>query len=91
MLGGLLGSGIIKDGNPFAVHFVMFVPTILGQGTLEQQGEWLGRAWNMEIVGTYAQVSLFFDFIRLWEPFEIHLVIYLYYRQNLGMALSFEV
>lgn len=57
-MGGLLGSGIIKDGNPFAVHFVMFVPTILGQGTLEQQGEWLGRAWNMEIVGTYAQVSL---------------------------------
>lgn len=41
-----------------AVHFVMFVPTILGQGTLEQQGEWLGRAWNLEILGTYAQVSL---------------------------------
>ncbi|XP_055310444.1 probable peroxisomal acyl-coenzyme A oxidase 1 [Sitodiplosis mosellana] len=58
LLGGLLGSGIIKDGNPFAVHFVMFVPTILGQGTLEQQGEWLGRAWNMEIVGTYAQTEL---------------------------------
>lgn len=56
LLGGLLGSGIIKEGNPLAVHFVMFVPTILGQGTLEQQGEWLGRAWNLEILGTYAQV-----------------------------------
>lgn len=57
LLGGLLGSGIIKEGNPLAVHFVMFVPTILGQGTLDQQGEWLGRAWNLEILGTYAQVS----------------------------------
>ena len=28
------------------------------QGTLEQQGTWLGRAWNMEIIGTYAQTEL---------------------------------
>lgn len=56
LLGGLLGSGLIKDGNPLSVHFVMFVPTILGQGTVDQQGEWLGRAWNLEILGTYAQV-----------------------------------
>lgn len=58
LLGGLLGSGIIKEGNPLSVHFVMFVPTILGQGTLEQQGDWLGRAWNLEILGTYAQVRV---------------------------------
>lgn len=56
LLGGLLGSGLIKEGNPLSVHFVMFVPTILGQGTVDQQGEWLGRAWNLEILGTYAQV-----------------------------------
>lgn len=62
-MGGLLGSGLIKDGNPLSVHFVMFVPTILGQGTLEQQGEWLGRAWNLEILGTYAQVNQIF-FVR---------------------------
>lgn len=36
----------------------MFVPTILGQGTLEQQAYWIGRAWNKEIIGTYAQVRL---------------------------------
>lgn len=58
LLGGLLGSGLIKDGNPLSVHFVMFVPTIVGQGTLEQQGDWLGRAWNLEILGTYAQTEL---------------------------------
>ena len=25
---------------------------------MEQQGTWLGRAWNMEIIGTYAQTEL---------------------------------
>lgn len=54
----MLGSGVLKEGNPMAVHFVMFLPTILGQGTTEQQVEWLGRAWNMEILGTYAQTEL---------------------------------
>lgn len=58
LLGGLLGSGIIKEGNPLSVHFVMFVPTLLGQGTSDQQAEFLGRAWNLEILGTYAQTEL---------------------------------
>nr|CAD7427771.1 unnamed protein product [Timema monikensis] len=57
MLSGMLGSAILKDGNPFALHYVMFVPTIMGQGTLEQQALWMGRAWNCEIIGTYAQVN----------------------------------
>lgn len=58
LLGGLLGSGLIKEGNPLAVHFVMFLPTLLGQGTSDQQAEFLGRAWNLEILGTYAQTEL---------------------------------
>lgn len=58
ILGGMLGSGVLKEGNPMAVHFVMFLPTILGQGTTEQQVEWLGRAWGMNILGTYAQTEL---------------------------------
>lgn len=52
----MLGSGLLKEGNPLSVHFVMFLPTIMGQGTSEQQAEWMGRAWNLEIMGTYAQV-----------------------------------
>lgn len=28
------------------------------QGTLEQQAKWLGRAWNLEIIGTYAQTEM---------------------------------
>lgn len=58
LLGGLLGSGVLKEGNPLTLHFVMFVPTILGQCTTDQQAEWLGRAWNLEILGTYAQTEL---------------------------------
>lgn len=55
---GQLGSAVMKDGNPFTLHYVMFIPTILGQGTLEQQAYWIGRAWNKEIIGTYAQTEL---------------------------------
>lgn len=57
-MSGRLGSGLLKEGNPLGVHFVMFLPTIMGQGTTEQQAEWMGRAWNMEILGTYAQTEL---------------------------------
>lgn len=53
-----MGPGIVKEGLPIGVHYVMFLPTILGQGTPEQQGQWLGRAWNCEIIGTYAQTEL---------------------------------
>lgn len=55
---GQLGGAVLKDGNPFTLHYVMFVPTLLGQGTLEQQAYWIGRAWNKEIIGTYAQTEL---------------------------------
>lgn len=63
LLGGMLGSGLLREGNPLGVHFVMFLPTIMGQGTSEQQAEWMGRAWNLEILGTYAQVIFFLYFI----------------------------
>ena len=63
MLGAGIGSGILPDGNPLGLHLVMFQPTIYGQGTPEQQTKWLGRAWNLEIIGTqithcYGHVSL---------------------------------
>ncbi|KAL3289791.1 hypothetical protein HHI36_023183 [Cryptolaemus montrouzieri] len=58
ILGGQLGTAILPDGNPLTLHYVMFIPTLLGQGTVEQQSEWINRAWNAEIVGTYAQTEL---------------------------------
>uniref|UniRef100_A0A0A9YPZ1 Acyl-coenzyme A oxidase n=1 Tax=Lygus hesperus TaxID=30085 RepID=A0A0A9YPZ1_LYGHE len=58
LLGGMLGSAVLKDGMPFALHYVMFVPTLMGQGTMDQQAYWIGRAWNCSIMGTYAQTEL---------------------------------
>ncbi|CAH1980508.1 unnamed protein product [Acanthoscelides obtectus] len=58
VLGGQLGSAILPDGNPITLHYVMFIPTLMGQGTIEQQAEWIQKAWNCDIIGTYAQTEL---------------------------------
>lgn len=58
ILGGQLGSAILKDGNPLTLHYVMFIPTLMGQGTIEQQAEWIQKAWNCDVIGTYAQVQI---------------------------------
>ncbi len=55
-MGAGLGSAILKEGNPLALHYVMFIPALMGQGTIEQQGKWLEKAYNLNIIGTYAQV-----------------------------------
>ncbi|XP_058460944.1 probable peroxisomal acyl-coenzyme A oxidase 1 isoform X2 [Malaya genurostris] len=54
----LLGTGVMKDSSPLRLHFVMFIPAIIGQGTPEQQAKWLDKALNCEILGTYAQTEL---------------------------------
>lgn len=36
----------------------MFIPTIMGQGTPEQQKKWLEKSLRCEIIGTYAQTEL---------------------------------
>ena len=62
VLGGTLGSAILKDGNPLTLHWVMFIPAIMGQGTVEQQGYWIAKAWSCSIIGTYAQVRCYAPF-----------------------------
>ncbi|XP_058828521.1 probable peroxisomal acyl-coenzyme A oxidase 1, partial [Topomyia yanbarensis] len=57
-LDSLLGTGVIKEGSPLRLHFVMFIPAIVGQGSAEQQAKWLDKALNCEILGTYAQTEL---------------------------------
>lgn len=51
-------DAFFKEVSPFLLHLGMFVPTIIGQGTPEQQMHWLPRALGMEIIGTYAQTEL---------------------------------
>jgi len=43
---------------PSFLHYGMFIPTIRGQGTIEQAREWLGQAYPFQIIGCYAQTEL---------------------------------
>lgn len=53
-----MGSGILKDNNPVSVHSSMFIYTLEAFCTDEQKERWLKKAWNFEILGTYAQVRI---------------------------------
>ncbi|XP_028165894.1 probable peroxisomal acyl-coenzyme A oxidase 1 [Ostrinia furnacalis] len=54
----LLGSAPTYDGTSMALHYLMFVPAIVSQGTEEQQAHWLPRAWNGNFIGSFAQTEL---------------------------------
>ncbi|KAI8034814.1 probable peroxisomal acyl-coenzyme A oxidase 1 [Drosophila gunungcola] len=59
LLSGSLGTGLFQQSFPLRVHFSMFMTTLLGQGTEEQQAQWLNRSWHMDgVLGTYAQTEL---------------------------------
>lgn len=58
IFGAKLGSAILKDGNPLVLHYAMFLPSIMGQGTTKQQEYWITRSWNGDVIGTYAQTEL---------------------------------
>uniref|UniRef100_A0A914UL59 Acyl-coenzyme A oxidase N-terminal domain-containing protein n=1 Tax=Plectus sambesii TaxID=2011161 RepID=A0A914UL59_9BILA len=47
-----------RDSHPFELHYGMFLPTLRGQGTDEQQEKWIPLALIRAIVGTYAQTEL---------------------------------
>ena len=66
MLGAGIGSGILPDGNPLGLHLVMFQPTLYGQASLDQQAKWLGRAWNLEIIGKCTYTSLLTVTKTIW-------------------------
>ncbi|VVC32713.1 Acyl-coenzyme A oxidase, N-terminal,Acyl-CoA oxidase/dehydrogenase, central domain,Acyl-CoA [Cinara cedri] len=53
-----IDTAIMKQNIPLDVHVTMFLPTLIGQGTPEQQSEWVPRALSNEILGTYAQTEL---------------------------------
>lgn len=59
----------------------MFIPTLEGQATAEQQAKWLTRAYNHEIVGTYAQVNF-----RIYQTHitELKIDFYSFFKTELG-------
>ncbi|XP_064651939.1 peroxisomal acyl-coenzyme A oxidase 1-like [Lineus longissimus] len=46
------------ESQPFNLHDLMFLPTLLNQGTQEQQEKWMEKAMTYEIVCTYAQTEM---------------------------------
>ncbi|XP_051240039.1 peroxisomal acyl-coenzyme A oxidase 1 isoform X1 [Dicentrarchus labrax] len=44
--------------EPLDLHLGMFLPTLLNQATPEQMDRFFMPAWNLEIVGTYAQTEM---------------------------------
>ena len=42
----------------FELHIGMFIPSILSQGTEEQQAKWLPLCMELKLIGTYAQTEL---------------------------------
>ncbi|CRK95525.1 CLUMA_CG008994, isoform A [Clunio marinus] len=58
LLGGMLGTSLLREGNPMSVHYVMFLPALMNHGTGDQQAEWISKAWNCNVIGTYAQTEM---------------------------------
>lgn len=54
----LLARKLLALPSGFELHLGMFIPTLLSQASPDQQAEWLPRALNMQLVGTYAQTEL---------------------------------
>ncbi|XP_044201792.1 peroxisomal acyl-coenzyme A oxidase 1 isoform X1 [Thunnus albacares] len=44
--------------EPLDLHLGMFLPTLLNQATPEQMDRFFMPAWNLEIIGTYAQTEM---------------------------------
>ncbi|KAI1723426.1 acyl-CoA oxidase domain-containing protein [Ditylenchus destructor] len=46
------------DGDPFHLHYIMAIPTLMNNCDEEQLSEWLPKLLNREIIATYAQTEL---------------------------------
>ncbi|XP_078483319.1 peroxisomal acyl-coenzyme A oxidase 1-like isoform X2 [Ciona intestinalis] len=51
-------TNVVSPNVMFDLNYGMFVPTLIGQGTQEQQAKWLIPALQHEIIGTYAQTEM---------------------------------
>ena len=50
--------GAFEVNSGLSVHHLMFIPTIAAQGSEDQKRQFLAKAGNFEIIGTYAQTEL---------------------------------
>lgn len=55
---GLAMRALVDWPSGLELHIGMFIPTLLSQATPQQQQHWLPRAYDLRVVGTYAQTEL---------------------------------
>lgn len=53
-----VGEAFHHEASPLLLHFVMFIPALMGHASDEQQAKWLPDAIELKIVGSYAQTEL---------------------------------
>lgn len=53
-----IAEGVHHEASPLLLHFIMFIPALMGHATEEQQAIWLPDAIELKIIGTYAQTEL---------------------------------
>lgn len=51
-------SGSAISSSPLMPHYSLFISTIIGQASPEQTATWLPMAYNLEMIGAYAQTEL---------------------------------
>uniref|UniRef100_A0A8C7MMN5 Acyl-coenzyme A oxidase n=1 Tax=Oncorhynchus kisutch TaxID=8019 RepID=A0A8C7MMN5_ONCKI len=49
---------LLSNNPPLDLHLGMFLPTLLNQASPEQMETFFIPAWNLEIIGTYAQTEM---------------------------------
>nr|AWK67839.1 ACOX [Dunaliella tertiolecta] len=55
---GVTMRSLVDFPGGLELHIGMFIPSILSQGTPEQQQHWLPLCYDLSIIGTYAQTEL---------------------------------
>ncbi|MEQ2169243.1 hypothetical protein GOODEAATRI_023104 [Goodea atripinnis] len=53
-----LGHGQSWTPSPLDLHLAMFLPTLLNQASPAQMDHFFMPAWNLKIIGTYAQTEI---------------------------------
>lgn len=54
--------------SPLDLHLAMFLPTLLNQASPAQMDRFFMPAWNLEIIGTYAQTEIGHGKIKTNKP-----------------------
>ena len=71
-----LGAAYLPDGNPINLHFVMFLPTLMGQGTPDQISDVRPNyckkkiKWKNVILCTWRPANVLLTTASLWKLME---------------------